>query len=198
MVLSHALIGAVAGSGDAGDTGSWVAIQSNTLGSDTASVTMSSSGSSTAWSDFQDLVLVMAGRGTNNGVGVGVTTEINSDSGDNYLWQNFNTNGGTVGAAKTGPIGYFRTAHLIGADMSANFYGVSIINFMDVNATDKYKTIYIQEGFGTMHASEDNSLVCRMVSWQSTSAMTTFTMNPDGNFASGSQFDLYGIRTSTG
>ncbi len=193
---ARAILGAAGG--DVADTGSWHAIASTTLGSDTASVTFTSTGSSSPWSDYQDLVLVMAARGTNNGVGIGVTTEINDDSGNNYMWQTFNTNGAVVGAAKTGPIGYFRPAHIPGADRAANFYGVAVTHFMDVNATDKFKAIYVQDGHGADNATDDNGLVYRMVSWQSTAAMTKFVMNPGGNFKSGSQFDLYGVRTSTG
>jgi len=180
------------------DTGSWHAIASTTLGSDTASVTLSSSGSSTAWSDYQDLVLVMAARGTNTGVGLGVTTNINSDSGNNYYWQNINGNGASAGAARTGAIGYFRCGHIPGSDRTANFFSTQVCWFYDINATNKYKVIQVLDGNEAANASDDNTIALYSYTWGDTSAMTTFTMNPDGNFAAGSQFDLYGIRTATG
>ncbi len=196
--MQIALLGAAASAGGPSDTGSWHAIASTTLTSDTASVTFTSSGSSSPWSDYQDLVLVMAARGTNNGVGIGVTTEINDDSANNYNWQNIITNGASVAAARTGPIGYFRPCHIPGADRSANFFGAAVVHFWDVNATDRYKTILSQDGNEAANATDDNTIVLRSSVWASTAAMTKFVMNPGGNFKSGSQFDLYGIRTSTG
>tara|TARA_R100000315_G_C5209616_1_gene124291 strand:+ start:317 stop:928 length:612 start_codon:yes stop_codon:yes gene_type:complete len=203
MVLSHALVGAIAGSGAEADTGSWHAIASTTLGSDTASVTFTSAGSSTAWSEFQDLVLLVAARGTNTGAGIGVTTEINDDSGNYYYWQNINSNGSSAGAAKTGPVGYFRPCHIPGSDRTANFFGAAVVHFWDVNATNKHKMILSLDGFEAAHASDDNSVVLRGSRWREAGtaapdAMTKFVMNPDGNFLAGSQFDLYGVRTATG
>lgn len=184
--------------GGGADTGSWHAIASTTLTSDTASVTFTSAGSSKPWSDYEDLVLIMAARGTNNGVGIGVTTEINDDSGNNYHWQNFNTNGGSIGAAKTGAIGYFRPGHIPGADRAANFYSVNVCQFVGINNDDRGKPIIIMDGHGADNATDDNGLVMNTVRWRSAAVITKFVMNPGGNFASGSQFDLYGIRAATG
>ena len=187
-----ALMGA-AGAGGFDDEGSWHAIKSVLLTSNTASVSLTSAGSLKPWSDYQDLVLVMVARGTNNGT-PGVTTTFNDGASGGYHWEEMSGNGTTVGAAGTRDAEYFRVGHIIGADHIANNFSASITQFMGIN-TGFFPMMVTEDGFASNETSEDNSVMFRVVSWDNYDAITEFTMNPDGNFLAGSRFDLYGVKS---
>ena len=185
-----ALMGA-AGAGGFDDEGSWHAINSTLLASNTASVSLTSAGSEKPWSDYQDLVLIMVARGTNNGT-PGVTTTFNSGASGGYQWEEMHGNGSSVSATGTRDAEYFRVGHIIGADHNANFYCASVTHFTDING-GAFTMAVTEEGFASNESSGDNSLMFRCINWDNTAAITEFTMNPDGNFLAGSRFDLYGI-----
>jgi len=174
------------------DEGAWHAINSTLLASNTASVSLTSAGSEKPWSDYQDLVLIMVARGTNNGT-PGVTTTFNSGASGGYQWEELHGNGTSVSASGTRDASYFRVGHLIGADHNADYFCTSVTQFVNISATGPFKMAVTQEGFMSEESSGDNSVMYRCVNWDNTAAITEFTMNPDGNFLAGSRFDLYGI-----
>ena len=194
-MISGALLAAIAGSGGK-DTGSWVAIHSNVLGSDTASVTISSSGSSVAWTEFQDLVLVAAMRNTGNGNSFGNTTTFNSDTGGNYYWQTMAGTGSAIAASKADGQSSFNLGTMPGADMTGNFWGATVAYIFGATNTNQLKMIYVYDGNQTGSGSEDNNVAITMNRYRSASALTTFTMNPTNNFKAGSTFHLYGIKAA--
>jgi hypothetical protein len=190
---SHRALLAAAGVGGFDDEGSWHAINSTLLASNTASVSLTSAGSEKPWSDYQDLVLIMVARGTNNGT-PGVTTTFNSGASGGYQWEELHGNGTSVSAAGTRDASYFRVGHLIGADHNADYFCTSVTQFVNISAAGPFKMAVTQEGFMSEESSGDNSVMYRCVNWDNTAAITEFTMNPDGNFLAGSRFDLYGIK----
>ena len=194
MVLSHALVGAIAGSGADVDTGSWVALYSNVLGSDTASGTISSSGSEVAWTDFQDLVLVAAMRNTGNGNSFGNTTTFNSDTGTNYYYQTMAGTGSAVAASKASSQSSFNLGTMPGDDMTANFFSATVVHIFGATHTNVQKMMYVYDGNSTGDGSEDNNVAITLDRYKSTSALTTFTMNPTNSFKAGSTFHLYGVK----
>ena len=194
MVLSHALVGAIAGSGADVDTGSWVALYSNVLSGDTASVTISSSGSEVAWTDFQDLVLVAAMRNTGNGNSFGNTTTFNSDTGTNYYYQTMAGTGSAVAASKASSQSSFNLGTMPGDDMTANFFSATVVHIFGATNTNVQKMMYVYDGNSTGDGSEDNNVAITLDRYKSTSALTTFTMNPTNSFKAGSTFHLYGVK----
>ena len=194
MVLSHALVGAIAGSGADVDTGSWVALYSNVLGSDTASVTISSSGSEVAWTDFQDLVLIAAMRNTGNGNSFGNTPTFNSDTGTNYYYQTMAGTGSAVAASKASSQSSFNLGTMPGDDMTANFFSATVVHIFGATNTNVQKMMYVYDGNSTGDGSEDNNVAITLDRYKSTSALTTFTMNPTNSFKAGSTFHLYGVK----
>ena len=194
MVLSHALVGAIAGSGADVDTGSWGALYSNVLGSDTASVTISSSGSEVAWTDFQDLVLVAAMRNTGNGNSFGNTTTFNSDTGTNYYYQTMAGTGSAVAASAASSQSSFNLGTMPGDDMTANFFSATVVHIFGATNTNVQKMMYVYDGNSTGDGSEDNNVAITLDRYKSTSALTTFTMNPTNSFKAGSTFHLYGVK----
>ena len=176
------------------DTGSWVALYSNVLGSDTASVTISSSGSEVAWTDFQDLVLVAAMRNTGNGNSFGNTTTFNSDTSSKYFWQTMAGDGSAVAASKADSQSSLNLGTMPGDDMTANFFSATVVHIYGATNTNVQKMMYVYDGNSTGDGSEDNNVAITMNRYKSTSALTTFTMNPTNSFKSGSTFHLYGVK----
>ena len=193
MVLSHALGGAIAGAGADVDTGSWVALYSNVLGSDTASVTISSSGSEVAWTDFQDLVLVAAMRNTGNGNSFGNTTTFNSATVTNYYYQTIAGTGSAVAASMASSQSSFNLGTMPGDDMTANFFSATVVHIFGATNTNVQKMMYVYDGNSTGDGSEDNNVAITLDRYKSTSALTTFTMNPPHSFKAGSTYHLYRV-----
>ena len=174
------------------DEGAWHAINSILLASNTASVSMTSAGSEKPWSDYQDLMLIMVGRGTNNGT-PGVTTTFNSGASGGYNWEYLTGNGTSVAAASLNTT-YFRVGHIIGADHNADYFCTSVSYMTGINDTGSHTQILTKDGFMSEESSGDNTAEYRYSNWDNSSVVTEFTMNPDGNFLAGSRFDLYGIK----
>ena len=104
----------------------------------------------------------------------------NSDTGNNYSWHRLEGTGSTVTSdAATTQSSYQVSGYMPSADY-AN--------------TNKYKTMR------SLHGFDNNSTAGKVLFtsglWQSTSAITTITLEPDTavNFAQYSHFALYGIK----
>ena len=190
---SHRALLAAAGVGGFDDEGSWHAINSILLTSNTASVTMTSAGSEKPWSDYQDLVLIMVGRGTNNGTPT-VETTFNNGASGGYQWGTLHGNGTSVTAVQERDVDHFLAGHIIGADHNSDYFSTCVSQMFDINNTSYFKMIITQDGFESYESSGDNSVDYKVVNWDNTAAITEFTMNPAGNFVAGSRFDLYGIK----
>jgi hypothetical protein len=154
-------------------------IATQTLGSNTATVTFSSIPGT-----YTDLVLVASGTiasGTTDGV-----INFNSDTGNNYSRTYMYGNG---------------TSALSGRNTSAGallvFYWSttvcnSIINIQNYANTTTYKTVVGRNN----HTG--NSTYAGVAMWQSTSAITRMDIAPTGgiSWATGSVFTLYGIKAA--
>jgi hypothetical protein len=74
----------------------------------------------------------------------------------------------------------------------ASRFGSAVINIFDANQTNKFKTMSYQSGF-----SNNNNGGARLwtmaATWQSTSAINTIRIAPNGSFAQYSHIALYGI-----
>ena len=190
---SHRALLAAAGVGGFDDEGSWHAINSILLASNTASVSMTSAGSEKPWSDYQDLVLIMVGRGTNNGTPT-VETTFNSGASGGYQWETLHGNGTSVSAVGERDVDHWLAGHIIGADHNADYFSTNISYMYDINNTSYFQMVMTQDGYMSEESSGDNSVDYKVVNWDNAAAITEFTMNPAGNFVTGSRFDLYGIK----
>lgn len=154
-------------------------IATNTLGSNTNTVTFSSISQS-----YTDLILVFNGANTSNAdfriqVGNGSV-----DTGTNYSRTfMFGYSGGTIS----------------GRDSNNNFWtassytnrGNAIIQIMNYSNTSTYKTALIRNDISTDIAYASANL------WRSTSAINTITLSqPTYNFVAGSTFTIYGIKAA--
>ena len=72
--------------------------------------------------------------------------------------------------------------------------GVGVLDFIDYASTTKNKTIKIFTGYETNGTITDR-VSLESASWMSTAAMTSFTINTNGNgFTTSTTFSLYGIK----
>lgn len=152
-------------------------IATNTLGSDTASVTFSSIPST-----YTDLVLVSNYR-LNTGDNF-LILRFNSDTGSNYSFTNFYSEGTAAASDRATS----QTSARIG------FYGSaqsnSIVNIMNYSNTTTNKTAISRDNTNTY-------VITRVNLWRNTSAITSLTiLTPGPNITSGSAFTLYGIKAA--
>jgi len=173
-----------------GGAGAYESIASQTLGSDTATVTFSSIPST-----YQHLQLRIMGRhsGSNTSV-LGAALRFNSDTSANYIEHILRGNGSSV--LSTGNTG--RTYSLIdtcipGNNFTAGIFGVSIIDIHDYAATTKNKTLRSINGIDTN--STAGYLTLNSSLWLNTNAINTILIYPESNnWKAGSTFALYGIK----
>ena len=194
MVISSALIGAIASSG--GVTEDFQAILSTVVGSDTSSVTLTSSGSSESWTEFQDLLLISQVKSAHDAVQRGVFAKLNAD-GSNYSNQNLYAAGahGSISAAtEREDLAGARIDYAAGSASSVNadYYGCAITTFGDINS-GRYKT---GQTVGGADVNGSGAVGQVVTTWRDTDAVTSIEIVDSGgtNIAAGSRFDLYGLR----
>lgn len=122
--------------------------------------------------------------------GTGAFLQYNSDTGSNYTRHYLEGDGSTVAAGA----GTSQTKiDYLQAISTASTNAVNIVDILDYANTNKYKTTRILGGFdanGTGQIGLGSGL------WMSTSAISTITITTSNgaNFATTTQFALYGIK----
>ena len=167
------------------------AIATQTLGSDSASVTFSSISSS-----YTDFIVIANYKLQHDNYALGFRVGNGSvDTGTNYSWTRvLGYSGGTYSGRNTGmTLGVGTT----GGNGTAN---VTTLHFQNYANTSIYKTILTRSGTNASWVEEDLNL------WRSTSAINTisFAESGDGgtgtfgtgNILAGSTFTLYGIKAA--
>lgn len=159
-------------------------IASQTLGSDTATVTFSSIPST-----YTDLRIVVSSRctGAQNSSGMDALAYYNSDQGTNYSQTQMYGNGSTAGSNRNTNITYSYVG--ITSNASANDWPMFTFDIMNYANTSTYKTTLARVN------SASYSTSARVTLWRSTAAISSITLYPELSlsFKTGSQFTLYGI-----
>ena len=155
-------------------------IATTTLGSAQSSVTFSSISGS-----FTDLVLVCWAKVSANDKGLRL--QFNGDTGSNYSWTQIYGDGTSAGSSRASNDTSVRFVNGLMTDG-----GIGIAHIQNYSNTTTNKTVLGRGGMAT-------NLVSSIVSlWRNTSAITSMVIKDDagGNFASGSTFSLYGIKSA--
>jgi hypothetical protein len=163
----------------AGNT--YVALATETLGSNTATVTFSSISAA-----YTDLVFILNVKSSDAGVDVDVTGTFNSDTGSNYSWTRIYGDGTTAGSQRASTQSTLRVGNQSGTGSSA--FSPMILNIMNYSNTTTYKTMIARPNNPARVIDAYVNL------WRSTSAISTVSFT--GNFLSGSTFSLYGIASA--
>lgn len=169
-------------------------IASNTLSSNTISVTFSSIPAT-----YTDLVLRFSNRSTAAGLVNGLTRiTFNGSSAANYSDTNLNAGGSTASSFRSTNNTYFDPTAGAG-DSSGNtsntFNSVEIyIPSYGATQNKALSAITVSEE----NSTTNNNINAAAVLWSNTAAITSITLTEVGasNFASGSSFFLYGIKNS--
>jgi hypothetical protein len=161
----------------AGNT--YEAIATQTLGSNSASVTFSSIPGT-----YTDLVLVLNTITSTSSEYMTVT--INSDTGSNYSRTNVSGNGtsATSGRASNETVGY----------IAVETYGTNSLKFNSITHFLNYSNTTTNKTFLTRANHADLGTDAVVGLWRSTSAINSIKVN--SNFATGSTFSLYGIKAA--
>jgi hypothetical protein len=168
-------------------------IASNTLSSNTISVTFSAIPAT-----FTDLVLRISNRSTASGLINGLTRITFNGTATNYSDTSLNAGGTTVGSFRNTNNTYFDP--LVGAgDSSGNTSNTfnSIEIYIPSYGATQNKAISAV-GFAEDNSAGNNNMNAQAVLWRNTAAISSITITEVGanNFASGSSFFLYGIKNS--
>jgi hypothetical protein len=155
------------------------ALANTTLASTAASVTFSSISGA-----YRDLILVGTFTSATTGY-FGV--RVNSDSGANYYWVQFNADGSTAaGSQSTGASSYGLNNRSTTSTTDAM---TCVVNILDYTATDKHKNALVRIG------RAGGSTEFSMGRWANTAAITSVQVYgvSTANLAAGSTFALYGV-----
>ena len=156
-------------------------IQTTTLGSAAATVTLSSIPST-----YTDLVLIISTRFAGGGGASAIQAQFNSDSGSNYSQTQLSGDGSTASSFR----GTSTTSAAFGlATDTANEFATSIIQLQNYSNTTTYKTSLVRGNI----ASDRVRAIVNL--WRNTQAIDSILLQNNGatNFVAGSTFTLYGI-----
>ena len=131
-------------------------------------------------------------RSTGSGTDIQIDYKLNSDAGSNYTYHHLQGNGSSASAygASAGTPG--NTQRATGASATSNAFGSFVMDILDYQNTNKYKTIRTLGGYDL---NGSGSIFMVSNAWLSTSAVSDILIYPDsGNWAQYSQIALYGIR----
>ena len=187
-----------AGTGVLTDSDAWVSIATTTLGSDTASVTFTSTNDAQVgdFSQYLDLVLISymaTSRADTNDL---MKCHLNGDTPSaNYPYQYLWGDGsGTVEASATASGNRGIDSRFCAGASSTNVFTAIVMNFFDVNS-GKYKSVLTQTA-NDMDAAVQASISAMTTSlWLSQAPITSIVLaaNVGPNLAAGSMFSLFGV-----
>jgi hypothetical protein len=117
----------------------------------------------------------------------------NSDTGGNYTWHGLRGTGGSAVAYGASNATYIDIEETMpDSGTTANVFSGAVLDIYDYASTSKNKTVGIYSGT----ANSGGTFWLSSSVWRNTNAITsiTFFTNASGNFATGTQFALYGIK----
>jgi hypothetical protein len=189
---------ATAGAGGAAGGAAFDLLETQTLGSDSASVTFSSL--SAYASTYQHLQLRITARTNRSGADSDpVILQFNGDTGSNYTRHGlggYNFGGSTAmySNAGTSQTSLFLAEAMPVASSTSNAFGAIVSDILDAFETTKFKTVRSLPGMNAAWSSVE----LRSGAWLSTSAVSSIVIKPlvGSNLVTGSRFSLYGIKAA--
>jgi hypothetical protein len=122
-----------------------------------------------------------------------IKVTFNSDSGANYSDHQLQGDGSTVTSIAGTSANFMRCMRFAGATATANAFGAGIIDILDYQNTNKYKTL---RNLGGIDSNGTGDITFVSGSWRSTSAVSSITLTVGGGttFNQYTQAALYGIK----
>jgi hypothetical protein len=162
-------------------------IATNLLSSATATVTFSN-----IPQGYKHLQIRFISRNTVVGDQLGM--QFNLDGGSNYARHELSGFGSSANSyASTSQIQIIGVGFEAYSSNAADIFGAGVIDILDYNNTNKYKTVRSFTGYD-FNGGGGVGLVSGL--WMNTAPIASITMNQQssGNFAINSRFSLYGIK----
>ena len=177
------------------DGEAWVGITTTTLGSDTASVTFTSTddGQVGDFSQYMDLVVVSYARGAVAVVTADLNMQLNADTGSNYGYQTLYGTGSAAAAASS-TLAWFQLGTLPCDNATANIFMGAVTTLFDINS-GKYKAA-LSQGACDLDGSTSGRVHLRGLTWLSQAPITQIKLydaSGAGDLADGSSFSLFGV-----
>lgn len=141
---------------------------------------------------YTHLQIRILGRATNTATDENYGIQFNSDTATNYSLHYLSGSGTSASSGAGANYSFMLGARVPAASISANIFGVGIIDILDYKDTNKFKTIRSLTGWDS---NGNGSVWLESGNWRSTSAITTIKVyNPNGNLSQYSSIALYGIK----
>lgn len=176
-------------SGAVADPGAFVPIATTTVPSaGAASVTFSSIPST-----YTHLQIRFIARTNRAAVGDYIECNLNSDTSSSYSWHSLGGDGASPFAVAGANGTFLNVERIAGNNATAGVFGAGIIDILDYQNTNKYKTSRSLSAFDNNGSGE---LQFMSGNWRSTSAVSTITLTPGigTSFNQYSSFTLFGIK----
>ena len=126
----------------------------------------------------------------------GILMTFNEDTASSYNTHYLQGDGSSAVAYTSGASrANIESIYFAGGGMTANTFGVQIIDILDYANTNKYKTTRQLSGVSSNASSAIDYILFGSGLWRSTSAITSITLTGN-DFVQYSQFALYGIKGS--
>ena len=175
------------------DSEAWVGLNTTTLGSDTATITFTSTddGQVGDFSQYMDLMIITYARSARSGDESPIDMRFNNDTSNIYVTQmlkGINTSASAVAITAT----YAQIAELPATSQPANYRATSITTLFDINS-GKYKSGIVQ--WSRDSSGADGSVSRGALIWKSQAAITEIDLYDlfGGDFLTGSSFSLFGV-----
>ena len=164
-----------------------------------ATVTVPSGGSSSITfsgipTGYKHLQLRLTGRITRSGEASDFfTIRYNSDTGSNYAWHALEGSGATTYSEGGGGTSLPRNGDIAASTAASGIFGVGVIDVLDYNNTNKYKTT---RSFTGRDANGSGWVWFGSSLWMNTSAINSITFIPTygTDFQQHTQIALYGVK----
>jgi hypothetical protein len=175
------------------DGEAWVALQTNVLTSDAATVTFQSTTGANDWSQYMDLVIIAYVRnGRADTGGAPAAMNFNNDTGSNYSYQELSGDGASATKQSSTTAAYAPMGTVPKDSDTANVFAAIVVNLFDINS-GKYKTLLVENA-----QDRDNSGTAQIYTctWKNQAPITEIDFRASlfgYDINTDSRFDLFGI-----
>ena len=170
-------------------------IATTTLGSDSNYITFNSIANT-----YTDLIVVVNGKSTTTGPASDCYVRLATgggavDTGNNYSTTRLQGDGAGAYSSRTTSQSLAQAGGVPAGTAGANDRGANIYHFMNYANTSTFKT-FLTRGNSTASNQSYGSASADVSLWRNTGAITSIQFITNGNYASGSTFTLYGVKSA--